>query len=61
MAKLDENCILIQRPDNSPKSVPGITDIDVVRDYRWIKSLTMRHDKGFENAYDRKKYMKNND
>jgi hypothetical protein len=61
LAKLDEDCILIQKPDNAPVILPGITDIDVIRDYRWIKSLTMRHDKGFENTYDRKKYMKNND
>ncbi|MFA5153450.1 MAG: hypothetical protein WC554_12875 [Clostridia bacterium] len=58
LAKLDETCTLIQKPDNASKMVVGISDIDVVRDYRWIKSLTMRHDKGFENAYDRKKYMK---
>lgn len=57
-AKLSESCIVIEKPEHLPKQVQGITDVDQIRDYRWIKSLTMRHDKGMQNLYDRKKYMK---
>lgn len=55
--KLDESSTLIVKEQPLPKLSQAI-EIDEVRDYSWVKAMNKEEDKGFQNDYDPKKYLK---
>lgn len=55
--KMDENSTLIVAKQPLPKKSNAV-EVEDIRDYAWIKSMNKSEDKGFQNIYDRKTYLK---
>ena len=54
---IDENSTLVVKREPLPQKTQAV-DVEEIRDYSWIKSLNKSEDKGFQNAYNRDKYLK---
>jgi hypothetical protein len=55
---LDENSTMIVRKQLLPEKTDALEVPKHIRDYSWIKAMHKGEDKGFQNAYDRNKYLK---
>lgn len=53
----DEKSTIIIREEALPKKSENV-QIDEIRDYSWIKNMRKSEDKGFENLYNKTKYLK---
>jgi hypothetical protein len=54
---VDESSTIIVKEMPLPKKSDAV-EIDEIRDYSWIKSMNKNEDKGYQNQYDRHKYLK---
>jgi hypothetical protein len=55
--KVDENSTIITKQLPLPKKSNEL-EVKEIRDYSWIKSMKQTDDLGFQNIYDRNKYLK---